>query len=90
MRKLIKLPGVLSDIDGVIYRGSKSIHGSDIALRALLKSYQVEGRQVKLPFSLLTNGGGQLESVRADLVNEIVFGETNLNRKTCEDTYPLV
>ena len=57
-----RLPAILSDIDGVVYRGSKLIPGSDIALRTLLRKHDLGGKQMKLPFSLLTNGGGVLET----------------------------
>ena len=34
------------------------------------------GEKVQLPFSLLTNGGGDTEKVRSDLVNKRMFGRT--------------
>ena len=33
----------------------------------------MDGRQIQLPFSLLTNGGGIPESERATLINNIVY-----------------
>jgi ribonucleotide monophosphatase NagD (HAD superfamily) len=67
---MLRLPAILSDIDGVLYRGSKLIKGSDIALRTLLKYHSFGyGRGAHLPFSLLTNGGGVPEAERADVVN---------------------
>jgi len=36
-----------------------------------------QAQEVKLPFALLTNGGGILEDQRAKFLNNIVWGESN-------------
>ena len=60
-----KFPAICFDIDGVLYRGKKLIPGADQVIRFL----QEHG---KIPFLLLTNGGGIPESERADVVNGIL------------------
>ena len=59
---------MLADIDGVLYRGGKLIAGSDWATQRLLKPFKLDSnptkdnpKEVCLPFSLLTNGGGDTE-----------------------------
>jgi len=69
-----KLPAILSDIDGVVYRGGKLIARSDNALSRVLSSKFGPQQQSKLPFALLTNGGGVLEGERAKYINNIVYG----------------
>ena len=71
-----RLPAILSDIDGVLYRGGKPIAGSSWATKRLIKPFTLPSSHetVKLPFSLLTNGGGDTEQDRADLVNRKMFG----------------
>ena len=39
-RNLLRLPGILSDIDGVVHRGYKVIEGSDRAIKCLLKEHK--------------------------------------------------
>lgn len=54
------LPAIVSDVDGVVYRGSSAIGNSNKIIPSLLTS-KIEGK-FKIPFVLLTNGGGMLES----------------------------
>ena len=69
-----KLPAILSDIDGVLYRGTQAIQGSVWAIQRLIKPFTMEnGDRVCLPFSLLTNGGGDTEKERTNYVNRIMF-----------------
>lgn len=71
----MKVPGILCDIDGVLYRGNKAIDRSTKALKSLLSEHSdaSSGKKFKLPFFLLTNGGGILEKDRAKKVNRIMF-----------------
>jgi ribonucleotide monophosphatase NagD (HAD superfamily) len=66
-----RVPGILSDIDGVVYRGGHEIGNSRKVIKTLL-NHTVKGLNVKLPFALLTNGGGMTEGDRASLVNSII------------------
>ena len=72
--KKLKVPGILSDIDGVIYRGKQTVGNSTSVLSKLLRPIKLKGTELKLPFACLTNGGGTLERDRATLFNNIVFG----------------
>lgn len=58
-------PIVITDIDGVLLRGTVQIPGTLDALKRL-KAEQV-------PFACLTNGGGQLEELKVKKMNDI-FG----------------
>ena len=81
---LRRVPAVLSDIDGVLYRGKHAIDKSTDAVKCLVRTHSLPElspkgdfgllEDVKLPFSLLTNGGGQTEAERAGIVNRIMFG----------------
>ena len=51
-----RLPAILSDVDGVVYRGGQKVGNSNKVLAALLNQ-KIEGKY-KIPFALLTNGGG--------------------------------
>ena len=70
-----KLPAILCDIDGVLYRGKKAIPRSKQALKCILSEHEHPQSKIKfcLPFNLLTNGGGILESDRAKVVNKVMF-----------------
>ena len=59
-------PIVVTDIDGVLMRGSTPIEGTASAVHRL--------RERKVPFACLTNGGGQLESKKVHKMNTS-FGE---------------
>lgn len=52
------------DIDGVLLRSKKPIPGAGDALRLL--------NQNKIPYILLTNGGGYLEKERTDFVSKVL------------------
>ncbi|CCC69532.1 hypothetical protein NCAS_0C05420 [Naumovozyma castellii] len=54
--------GFAFDIDGVLLRGKNPIPGASEALRLLNNS--------KIPYILLTNGGGNLESERVNFISE--------------------
>lgn len=56
--------GVVFDIDGVLLRGKKAIPGAANVLTTL------ENNQV--PYMILTNGGGSLESDKAQWMSEIL------------------
>ncbi|CAK7325559.1 unnamed protein product [Dovyalis caffra] len=60
--------GIAFDIDGVILRGQDPIGGSPQALRRL---YGDSGN-LNVPFLFLTNGGGVLESKRANQLSELL------------------
>jgi ribonucleotide monophosphatase NagD (HAD superfamily) len=59
-------PIVVTDIDGVLLRGHTPIPGTLEAVREL--------RTTGIPLGCLTNGGGQLESLKVSKMNQI-FGE---------------
>lgn len=64
-----KLPAIVSDIDGVLVRGSKVIGQSDKVLnyiRSPLSHILKNDQTAKIPFVCLTNGGGKLEYEKAD------------------------
>ena len=56
---MTKLPAIVSDIDGVVYRGGSEIGSSKTVIKNILNT-RLFGEQT-LPFALLTNGGGILE-----------------------------
>jgi ribonucleotide monophosphatase NagD (HAD superfamily) len=58
------LPAILSDIDGVVYRGGREIGKSRFVIDKILKS--------KLPFALLTNGSGVSENERAKYISHVI------------------
>ena len=58
-------PVIVSDIDGVLVRGGTPIPGTLEAMRKI--------HDRKIPFACLTNGGGQLETMKANKLNSI-FG----------------
>ncbi|QLG74039.1 hypothetical protein HG535_0F05510 [Zygotorulaspora mrakii] len=56
--------GFAFDIDGVLLRSKNPIAGAGEALRTLNKN--------KIPYILLTNGGGQLEEERAAFISKVL------------------
>ena len=56
-----KLPGIVFDATGVIYRGTTPLPGAREAFLKLIKH--------KVPYCILTNAGGSLEQERADRFN---------------------
>lgn len=60
------VPAIASDIDGVVIRGSTMIGNSREAIK------RIKLNKAQIPFTLLTNGGGNLEATRAGVVNEII------------------
>ena len=74
----IKLPAIISDIDGVLIRGGKPIIRSKEAIYKIkssladLNANKFNGNTTKLPFLWLTNGGGTLEERKAEAVNKIL------------------
>jgi len=70
-----KLPAIISDIDGVLVRGSKLIGNSDKVLnyiRSPLSHIFKNNETSKIPFLCLTNGGGKLEYEKADQLNKLL------------------
>ncbi|SAM08930.1 hypothetical protein [Absidia glauca] len=57
------------DIDGVLIKGKKPIAEATMALR-LLNGDNPQGRRI--PFVLLTNGGGMTEAAKASQVSELI------------------
>lgn len=53
--KITKLPGIVSDIDGVLYKGATQIITTAPALQKVLAPNEAGAH---IPFTLLTNGGG--------------------------------
>ncbi|CAD8052951.1 unnamed protein product [Paramecium primaurelia] len=72
MKKLI--PAIVSDIDGVLVRGKSIIPNSDIVIKQLLNCHYTNGERhnIKIPFYLLTNGGGCTELDKANQLNKIM------------------
>ena len=71
----LRVPGILCDIDGVLYRGKRPIPRSPEALKCLLSQHTCKktSQKFNFPFFLLTNGGGILENDRAKVVNKVMF-----------------
>jgi len=68
------IPGVLIDIDGVIFHDGKPIPGALEALKFLktpisFVDEEKTSEQIYIPFSFVTNSGGKLEGVKADSIN---------------------
>jgi HAD superfamily hydrolase (TIGR01456 family) len=64
--------GICFDIDGVLLRGPKALHGAHDSLK-LLNHY-------KIPYTLLTNGGGVMESKKAKSLSKILDIHVPTNR----------
>ncbi len=60
------LPGIVSDIDGVLYRG-KELIGDPLSV--IRRVFSPVGDK-KIPFTFLTNGGGCTEQQKADELNK--------------------
>jgi ribonucleotide monophosphatase NagD (HAD superfamily) len=76
IRNIVKQQGqfkplFVTDIDGVLVRGPTPVQGTRDAVVAL--------RNEGIPLALLTNGGGYLEGIKADKMNEI-FKENIFDR----------
>lgn len=56
--------GVVLDIDGVVLRGKDIIEGSDEAVRQMIA--------LKIPFLMMTNGGGKSEAAKAAELSDIL------------------
>eukprot|EP00347_Sterkiella_histriomuscorum_P019004 403343335 len=82
---LPRVPAILTDIDGVVYRGGHEIGNSKYVIKTILNhefelpTQEQQGKQeqqgikkFKIPFALLTNGGGIPEDERAQYVNHVV------------------
>jgi ribonucleotide monophosphatase NagD (HAD superfamily) len=57
-----RIPGILSDIDGVLQRGLSPFSFTSDYINFWTK-------KLNLPFALLTNGGGQTENTRIKILN---------------------
>ena len=68
------LPGIVSDIDGVVLLGKKGVEGSKQALEKVLRPNKPvnpeDGQGV--PFFFFTNSGGYTEDQKSDSVNQIL------------------
>lgn len=76
VRNIVKKQGtfkplMVTDIDGVLVRGPTPVQGTREAVHAL--------KEAGIPLALLTNGGGNLEAIKADKMNE-VFKEELFDR----------
>ena len=61
---MIRRPGVVFDIDGVLLKGGAVINGAKRAVAKLAEA--------RIPFIFVTNGGGMLESTKAaDLTTKL-------------------
>ena len=58
------IPAICIDVDGVLKRGPVPIPGAISAIKKL--------RKFKIPFSILTNGGGETEQVRAKSLSKLL------------------
>ena len=58
------IPAICIDVDGVLKRGPVPIPGAIEAIKKL--------RKYKIPFSILTNGGGETEQVRAKSLSKLL------------------
>eukprot|EP00826_Nyctotherus_ovalis_P056728 TRINITY_DN771_c0_g1_i1.p1 TRINITY_DN771_c0_g1~~TRINITY_DN771_c0_g1_i1.p1 ORF type:complete len:379 (+),score=88.48 TRINITY_DN771_c0_g1_i1:68-1204(+) len=82
-RRIVRVPGLGMDIDGVFRRGNTAIPNAAQALKLLRTplsqlSPKFKGVETGIPFVFLTNGGGHLESLKAAELNGIL-GITNPN-----------
>ncbi len=76
-----KLPGILSDIDGVVYRGGREIGNSRKVIDFLLNR-TFHGKHI--PFALLTNGGGISEDERAKYIAHVIGLDKKNSGKSLE------
>jgi ribonucleotide monophosphatase NagD (HAD superfamily) len=73
-----KVPGIISDIDGVLIRGSNAIKRSRENVMMLKKplnqlfknNKEFSNHSNRIPFVCLTNGGGMLEGEKANQLNK--------------------
>lgn len=87
----IRLPGIVSDIDGVLLRGKTALKGAADCIRFLKtplnqidreRFSDVEGR---LPFVCLTNAGGCIERQKADSVSKVLQLTENHEKLTSSE-----
>lgn len=64
----VTMPGIVSDIDGVVVNGKNVVPGSKETLIKLLTPSKQTKRRV--PFTFLSNGGGYYEHQKADKMNK--------------------
>ena len=62
------MPGIVSDVDGVVLNGKQPTPGANEALTQLLLPWQ--NTQRRMPFLFLTNGGGMSEATKAVSLNK--------------------
>jgi ribonucleotide monophosphatase NagD (HAD superfamily) len=82
------LPGILSDIDGVVYRGGREIGNSRKVIDFLLNRTFHDGKHI--PFALLTNGGGISEDERAKYIAHVIGLDKKNSGKSLEGSDPAV
>ena len=78
---LNKIPGIFIDIDGVLKLGSVPIPKAKEGIELL--------RKFKIPFTLVTNDGGDLESVKANKYTKILGLNREYSFKENEVVYDL-
>jgi len=61
------MPGIVSDIDGVLYKGNIVLGNSTNVVKSLLKPFGEKNQT--LPFMLVTNNGGLFEADKAININ---------------------
>jgi HAD superfamily hydrolase (TIGR01450 family) len=57
-------PAICFDVDGVLRRGPSAIPGARETIMKL--------RNLNIPISIITNGGGEPEHRRADVINKVI------------------
>ena len=62
-----RLPAIISDMDGVVLRGSSVIGNSDKMIKEIFTPRE---RGAQIPFALMTNSGGFTEDKLANQMNE--------------------
>lgn len=69
--KIVAMPAIVSDIDGVIIKGKDQIPGARQTLETLINPVEFkDGSTHRLPFVFLTNGGGITEKAKIDQINK--------------------
>ena len=64
----VYMPGIVSDIDGVVVKGNDVVPGTRETMIKLLTPSKTTERRV--PFTFLSNGGGQTEHEKAEKMNK--------------------
>jgi len=67
--------GVVLDIDGVLLRGGSQIPGAKEALKQLSSSHLLQNKAERVPYIVMTNGGGVTEHTKAKQLSEAFPGK---------------